>query len=55
VATGLMVQYAQVVQGIGLPWLEGQYLPIDLLGLRKPPRLMMLEGDGQGFADRSHQ
>jgi len=41
----LVGEDSEQVQGIGMIWLEGENLPVDLLGRLESPGLMVLKGD----------
>jgi hypothetical protein len=43
------------VEGINMARLPRKYLSIERLGLPKPARLMVLQGEIEGLLDREHE
>jgi hypothetical protein len=52
IPASLMCYDSQKVQSIGMARFHCQNLPVNGLGFRKPPSLVMLERQGKGLGDR---
>jgi len=54
IVAGLVGNDAEEVECSGMVGLDGKDAPVERLGLRQSPGLMVLEGQGEGLWDRDH-